>query len=351
MRTHGRPRLRACGGWLGCVGVALCLMVAGCHAAPHHKDGVADIVPRELSKVPLPHYVIEPPDILIIDTLRAVPKPPYLIQPLDAIAIQASEVIKTEPIVGIYTVDPDGTVNLGPKYGTVKVAGLSIEKAREAIINYLRESGFKTADATVAIAQSRAMQVIRGEHLVRPDGTVGLGVYGSVPVVGLTLEEARQTIEAYLSQFLEAPEVSVDVYAYNSKFYYVVTDGGGYGEGVYSFASTGNETVLDAMAKINGLPIVACKHRIWVARPDAACPGGCRTLPVDWNAVVRCGDPRTNYQVLPNDRIYVQAEPVITLDTALARMISPIERILGVTLLGSSAVHSVAVPLGTPSGF
>ena len=40
-----------------------------------------------------------------------------------------------------------------------------------------------TADATVAIAQSRAMQVIRGEHLVRPDGTVGLGVYGSVPVV------------------------------------------------------------------------------------------------------------------------------------------------------------------------
>ena len=33
---------------------------------------------KELAKVSLPPYVIEPPDILLIDALRVVPKPPTL---------------------------------------------------------------------------------------------------------------------------------------------------------------------------------------------------------------------------------------------------------------------------------
>src|SRR5262245_63615217 len=33
-------------------------------------------------------------------------------------------------------------------------------------------------------------QPIQGQFLVRPDGTVGLGVYGSVHVTGLTCDEA-----------------------------------------------------------------------------------------------------------------------------------------------------------------
>ena len=40
----------------------------------------------------------------------------------------------------------------------------------------------------VAVAESRALQQIRGEHLVRTDGTVGLGVYGSVQVDGGSYE-------------------------------------------------------------------------------------------------------------------------------------------------------------------
>ena len=35
---------------------------------------------KELAKVTLPAYVIEPPDILLVDALRVVPKPPFRIQ-------------------------------------------------------------------------------------------------------------------------------------------------------------------------------------------------------------------------------------------------------------------------------
>ena len=45
---------------------------------------------------------------------------------------------------------------------------------------------------------------------MRTDGTVSLGTYGSVQVVGLTLAQAKKAIETHLSAFLQAPEVSVD---------------------------------------------------------------------------------------------------------------------------------------------
>ena len=53
--------------------------------------------------------------------------------------------------------------------------------------------------------------------------------------------------------------MSVDVLAYNSKVYYVIMDGGGYGQQIVRLPCTGNETVLDAIAQVNGLPQVASK--------------------------------------------------------------------------------------------
>jgi polysaccharide export outer membrane protein len=318
-----------------CVATAL---TAGCQcAAPICVD---QPVPRELAKVSLPPYVIETPDILLIDAVRVIPLPPYHIEPLDALLIQAANALPTAPISGVYPVDSDGTVNLGQTYGSVRVVDLTVEQARAAIEKYLKTT-IKDPQVSVSLAQSRGMQQVRGEHLVRPDGTVGLGVYGAVYVAGMTLLEAKAAIEAHLSQFLYKPEVSVDVFAYNSKVYYVITDGAGFGEQVIRVPATGNETVLDAVSQINGLPPVAAKNRIWIARPAPAgnCPD--QVLPVDWKGITRGAQTATNYQVLPGDRIYVMAQPIITTDTYLARFISPIERALGITLLGSTTVHSV----------
>jgi polysaccharide export outer membrane protein len=298
-------------------------------------------LPRELAKTSLPPYVIETPDILLIDAVRVVPRPPYRIEPLDALLVQVTDGLPNEPpLAAAVTVEPDGTVNLGPTYGSFLVADKTLEEARQAIEQQLRQT-FTKVRVGVSLAQTRAAQQIRGEHLVRPDGTVALGVYGSVHVSGRTLDEAKAAIEAHLANFLLRPEVSVDVFSYNSKVYYVITDGGGYGEQVYRLPSTGNETVLDAIGQILGLPAVASKRRIWVARPSPDCAGCDLILPVNWRALTQCGKTATNYQIFPGDRIYVQAQPLITADAVLARVLAPVERILGVTLLGASTVQSI----------
>ena len=80
------------------------------------------------------------------------------------------------------------------------------------------------------------------------------------------MPQARQRIEAHLSQMLRSPEVSVDVVGYNSKTYYIITEGAGFGDGVNRFPVTGNETVLDAISQINGLSQVSSK-KIWVCGP------------------------------------------------------------------------------------
>ena len=49
----------------------------------------------------------------------------------------------------------------------------------------------------------------------------------------------------------------VDVFAYNSKKYYIVTQGAGLGDNVTAAPITGNETVLDAIAVIGGISQVS----------------------------------------------------------------------------------------------
>src|SRR5262249_50111060 len=157
-------------------------------------------------------------------------------------------------------------------------------------------------------------------------------------------EQAKNVIAHEISkrvQDFDARDLSVDVLAYNSKVYYVITDGGGFGEQVYRLPGTGNETVLDALAQINGLPAVASKKHIWVARPCTAAPCGQMILPVDWKGITQGGVPQTNYQLFPGDRVYVKADALITIDSQLSKVLAPIERLFGVTLLGSETVNSI----------
>jgi polysaccharide export outer membrane protein len=320
---------------------------SGC-LSPQIKPPADSKLPVELNKASLPTYVIEPPDILLLDVIRVVPKPPYHIEPLDALFIRVPEALTAEPIQGIYVVEPEGTVALGASYGKVAVVGLTMDQAKAAIENHLRKL-LKSPETFVAIAQSKGIQQIRGEHLVRPDGTISLGTYGGVYVTGMTIAQAKETVERHLSEFIVHPEVSVDILAYNSKVFYVITDGGGFGQQVIRLPATGNETVLDAIAQVNGLPAVASKNHIWIARPAPAGQSQDQVLPVDWNAITECGKTATNYQVFPGDRIYVKADALITLDTWLAKITNPINRLFGTILLGNETIVSLRDRPGTAS--
>lgn len=312
-------------------------LVTGCQSCPCDDVSFVPDVPRELSMVTHPTYTIAAPDILLIDAIRVVPLPPYKLSPMDALAVNAPKALPNEPLQGIFPIEPDGSVNLGASYGKVSVVDKTVDEAKVVLENHLKTVvGLADPRVTVSLAQYRGMQQIKGEHMVGPDGTIRLGLYGSVYVAGMTLDEAKAAVESHLTKYLQKPEVSVDVFAYNSKVFYVITDGGGFGEQVIPLPAMGNETVLDAMSKVGGLPAVASKKRIWVARPAPAGHGPDQTLAVNWNAIVQGANTTTNYQIYPGDRVYVMAEPLVTADTMLARFISPIERILGVTLLGNS---------------
>ena len=121
-------------------------------------------LPREFNRVSMPDYVVEPPDIIVVEVLEALPG---------------------RPITGERQVRPDGMISLG-YYGQVFVDSLTTRQIKEKVILHLRK--FLT-DAQLGIETTK-------------DGKV----------VSIPLEESTK--------------VFVDVVSYNSKVYYVQGDVG-----------------------------------------------------------------------------------------------------------------------------
>jgi len=312
---------------------------------------------REKAMVSLPAYRIEPPDILLIDAIRMAPKPPYYVQTLDVlqIVVQASSPDRAlegqyQPIAGQYQVEPSGMINLGAGYGSITAAGRTIDEITEAVAKKVR-GVLQVQDVSVSLIQSSGQQVIQGEHLVGPDGTVNLGSYGSVYVAGMTLEEGKVAIEEHLSKDLDTPKISLDVFAYNSKVYYVIIEGAGTGDKVFRVPVTGNETVLDAIAQIGGLMEISSKE-ICIARPAPSGVGCDQILRVDWQAITKGAATATNYQILPGDRVFIPEDRMVAFDALVSKVTRPFERMFGFTLLGVQTIQTAQrFPEGQRTGF
>jgi polysaccharide biosynthesis/export protein len=343
------------GAWLRKVCLLLVLACSqGCHFTypgrnPHGPEPcIPPEVPRELSKTTLPDYIIEPPDVLSIEAISLVPKSPYRLRPLDAVTVIVSGVTDEGNISGQYIIQPNGNLQLLPAGGArpaaaelaaLPAAGRTVEEVQQSLQSILARV-YTEPQVWVTLAELAAQQQIIGEHLVAPDGKVNLGTYGRVRIVGMTIEEARAAIESHLSQYLEDPQIALDVLGYNSKVFYVVTQGAGLGDQVVILPAKGNETVIDAIGQIQGLQSNQ-STRMWVARPGSNECDGDQILPIDWLAVTQRGDTTTNYQLLPGDRLYVSEDKLVAVDTKLGKIISPMERILGFTALGTSTVQSL----------
>ena len=65
-------------------------------------------------------------------------------------------------------------------------------------------------------------------------------------------------------------------------------------------------------------------------------------LPVDWDGITQRADVTTNYQLLPGDRVFIAHNKIVAFDSAIAKITSPLERILGFTLLGTGTASRLS---------
>ena len=222
----------------------------------------------------------------------------------------------------------------------------------------------------VEVLEALPGRPITGERLVRPDGKISLEFYGDVYVAGLTVDEAKEKIVLHLRKFIkddvlglfegdpddptgakvkpvsprDTPMVFVDITSYNSKFYYVLGDVGAPGR----MPVTGKETVLDAIQYAGGLIPTAAPNNIRLVRP--APPGACceQTLPVNLSAIISGGDPTTNYQLMPGDRLVVYRDPIVRATIFIDRIAAPFQTVVNSMLQYSfmaRSIKSINVPI------
>jgi polysaccharide export outer membrane protein len=291
--------IRRRAGWIAAL--ALCA-ACGCQTVRTPEEKIANShIPREFDKVSMPDYVLEAPDMVLVEVLEA---------------------LAGRPISGERLVRPDGKISLG-FYGDVYVAGLTVPEAKEKIILHLRK------------------------HLTDE----ALGLVDVDPATGATRTD-KETGKPKLIEPRDSATVFVDVTAYNSKNYYVLGDVLITGK----MPITGNETVLDALNYAGGLMPTAAPQNIRLVRP--APPGACceQVLPVNLAAITSGGDPTTNYQIMPNDRLIVYRDPIVRLNVFIDRLAAPFQTVIGSTLQTAFTIRAVkfaalpALPGGAAGG-
>lgn len=285
-------------------------------------------------KVSLPVYRIKPPDTLQIEVLKLIPREPYYIEPYDVLLIRVAGTLPNLPIDGYFLVAEDGLVSLGPPYGKVQVAGLTIEEATAQIARSL-QAILQQLEVSVQLARSAGIEQLSGEYLVEPEGVIRLRGYGAVHVAGKTITEARLAVEEVLSRYFDLPQVAVDVTGYNSDSYYVIIADRRNAESIQRFPITGNETVLDALAFLERQQGISNKT-MWVARAAPGNSGVEQILPVDWEAIACGGSTATNYQLLPGDRLYIVDDRLVAAYDLVDVLTRPVERLLTIGTLGTS---------------
>ena len=111
--------------------------------------------------VSLPAYRIEPPDVLRIELVKLVPRPPYRIGAYDILQIDVLGTMPEQPINGYFLVEGEGFVTLGPAYGAVRVEGMTIDEATDAVTRHLQTILQRPA-VSIRLSRSAETQQITG---------------------------------------------------------------------------------------------------------------------------------------------------------------------------------------------
>jgi polysaccharide export outer membrane protein len=129
---------------------------------------------------------------------------------------------------------------------------------------------------------------------VGPDGMISLPLIGQVKAEGLTKEQLKETLAGRLGEFLNSPEVDVQVLKVNSKRIFVY---GGVGRpGEYPLVE--ETTIMDALSNVGGFKDFANKKKIYVLR-------GTQKFKFNYNDVSKGKNMDQNISLQNGDRIFV----------------------------------------------
>ncbi len=156
-------------------------------------------------------FRIRPGDTIRLEKVQNAPRPPHRVGVYDVLRVRVpGSLDKTpmQPIDGCYLVEGEGVLDLGPTYGRVRVAGLTIEAAAAAVTRDLSEA-LERPEAFVSLAQNARTTTVTGLYRVGPDGTINLRRYGVVCVAGKTLGAARAAVQEHLAPHFERLRILV----------------------------------------------------------------------------------------------------------------------------------------------
>lgn len=131
---------------------------------------------------------------------------------------------------------------------------------------------------------------------VRPDGILSMSLIGEVKADGLTASQLKDAIQTRLSDFLNNPEVDVQVAKVNSKRYFVYGGVGRPGE----FPLIETTTIMDALSQVGGFKDFAKQNKITIQR-------GAQTFHFNYKDFSKGKnmDKNANIELQNGDRIYV----------------------------------------------
>lgn len=171
---------------------------------------------------------------------------------------------------------------------------------------------------------------------VLSDGTVNLPRLGSVPVWGLTLDEARSRITAGFSRILRRPIVYLDLVearpvrvaitgeVQRPGLYSIGRGGsnqlssGGVGSGGVTIQTSGPPTLLEAIQKAGGLTAYGDLRHLTVQRRMGGPGSPVKTLQFDFWQVLSGGSPVTNPLLYDGDSISIPRAENLTEPELLA---------------------------------
>ena len=247
---------------------------------------------------------------------------PLVVDAPDLVQVEVLEGLPGRPISGERLVRPDGSISLG-FYGTVQVRGLTLPQFKVAVIKQLRK--FLGDDVLGLRFEPPPHQGAMPPELPEPANPFGRDEKpgGAKKKAPTGPGVGMEEGRPRLVHPEDSTRVFVEITAYNSTPYYVTGDVAVPGK----LVTMGKETVLDALQYAGGLLPTAEPKDIRLVRPAR---GGkpARVYNIDLEAIQERGDVRTNYQLFPGDRLVIGRNEVVKKTVEIDRLNAPIQAIV-----------------------